>query len=200
LSVKAESTQATHLTRLSGFALASGGVITTAAWVFHAIVDPGRNGYTEAWWLPLNLALSWGAILMAMGLPGFHARQATRTGAPGMIGLVLLFSGMLLAYVGVQTLEAFSRPQIPATFGFIVGIAGPTFFLGIVVTSVVTWRAGVYPRPIAAALGLTAVLALLTRPMVLPGGLALILSALFTAVMAWLGFALIRASSEERRP
>jgi hypothetical protein len=148
--VKAESTEATHLTRLSGLALASGGVITTAAWVFHAIVDPGRSGYAETWWLPLNLALSCGAILMAMGL--------------------------------------------------IVGIAGPTFFLGIVGTSVVTWRAGVYPRPIAGALGLTAVLALLTRPALLPGGLALILSALFTAVMAGLGFALIRASSAERGP
>jgi len=136
---------------------------------------------------------------MAMGLPGFHARQASNTGIPGLIGLILLFTGMLLAYVGVQTLEAFSRPQSPATFGFIVGIAGPTFFLGIVVTSVVTWRAGVYPRAIALALGMTAVLALLTRPIALPDWLTLIVSALFTAVMAWLGITLARSTLRGRR-
>jgi hypothetical protein len=188
-----------YLFRLSGISLAAGGLLTTAAWIAHAIVDPGRGGYAEPWWLPLNLALSFGAILMAMGLPGFHTRQASKTGTPGLIGLVLLFSGMLLAYVGVQTLEAFSRPHIPTTFGFIVGIAGPTFFLGIVVTSVVTWRAGVYPRSVAAALGFTALLALLTRTMALPNWLTLILSALFTAVMAWLGITLVRASVEDRR-
>jgi NADH:ubiquinone oxidoreductase subunit K len=187
-----------HLFLLSGISLAAGGFITTAAWIVHAIVDPGRSGYAEPWWLPLNLALSFGAILMAMGLPGFHARHASKAGIPGLIGLVLLFSGMLLAYVGVQTLEAFSRPQIPATFGVIVGIAGPTFFLGIVVTSVVTWRAGVYPRAISAALGMAAILALLTRPVALPDWLALIVSALFTAVMAWMGITLVRASMEDR--
>jgi hypothetical protein len=186
-----------QLYRLSGLSLTTGGGIATAAWVFYAVVDPGRSGYAEPWWLPLNLALSWGAILMAMGLPGFHARQAARTGFAGTTGLVLLFSGMLLAYVGVQTLEAFSMPQIPPTFGFIVGIAGPTFFFGIVLTSLVTWRAGVYPRPIAAGLGLSALLALLTRTIALPDWLALLISALFTAVMAWLGTVLIRASSVE---
>jgi hypothetical protein len=186
------------LLRLSGISLAAGGILTTAAWVFHAVVDPGRGGYTEPWWLPLNLALSWGGILMAMGLPGFHARQAARTGIAGVIGLILLFSGMLLAYVGVQTLEAFSRPQIPVTLGFLVGIAGPTFFLGIVITSVVTWRARVFPRSIAAALGLTALLALVPRATALPDWLALMITASFTAVMALLGVALIRASSEGR--
>jgi hypothetical protein len=188
-----------HLFLLSGISLAAGGFITTAAWIVHAILDPGRGGYAEPWWLPLNIALSFGAILMAMGLPGFHARHASKAGIPGLIGLVLLFSGMLLAYVGVQTLEAFSRPQIPATFGFIVGIAGPTFFLGIMITSVATWRAGVYPRAIAVALAITAFLALLARPIALPDWLALIVSALFTAVMMWLGVALVRASMEDRR-
>jgi hypothetical protein len=187
------------LDRLSGLALAVGGAVTTTAWVLHAVVDPARDGYAEPWWLPLNLALSWGAILMAMGLPGFHARQAARTGIVGVIGLFLLFSGMLLAYVGVQTLEAFTRPQIPATFGFIVGIAGPTFFLGIVITSVATWRARVYPRAIAVALLLSALLGLATRPIALPAGIPLLVSALFTAVLAWVGVVLIRAGSEEGR-
>lgn len=140
-----QSLPTTQLVRLSGMSLMTGGLIATGAWVCHAIVDPRRGGYAEPWWLPLNLALACGAILVALGLPGFHARQASRTGVPGLIGLVLLFSGLLLAYVGVQILEAFSRPQIPGSIGTLAGIAAPIFFFGIVITSVVTWRAAVYP-------------------------------------------------------
>jgi hypothetical protein len=184
------------LIRLSGLSLAAGGILATGAWVFHAIVDPGRAGYSEAWWLPVNLALAVGAIFMALGLPGFHARQASRTGVPGLMGLVLLFSGMLLAYVGVQTLEAFSRPLVPAGVGALAAIAAPTFFLGLVLTSVVTWRAGVYPRAIAAALALAAISGLLTRLVVMPAWLGMnIVPAFFTAVMAWLGIVVARQAA-----
>jgi hypothetical protein len=185
----------TQLVRLSGMSLMMGGLIATGAWVFHAIVDPGRGGYAEPWWLPLNFALSCGAILMALGLPGLHARQASRAGVPGLIGLVLLFSGLLLAYVGVQTLEAFSRPQIPASIGTLAGIAGPVFFFGILITSVVTWRAGVYPRAIAVALAVAALLGLLTRLVVMPAWLGMnLIPAFFTAVMTWLGFVIARGN------
>jgi hypothetical protein len=178
-----------QLVRLSGMSLGIGGILATGAWVVHAIVDPARGGYAEPWWIPLNLALSCGAILMALGLPGFHARHASRAGLLGLIGLVMLFVGLLLAYVGVQTLEAFSRPQIPSRIGILAGIAAPIFFLGIVTTSVVTWRAGVYPRAIAIALAVTAMLGLLTRLVEMPAWLGMnIIPALFTAAMAWLGF------------
>jgi hypothetical protein len=183
-----------HLVRLSGVSLVIGGALATGAWILHAILDPARGGYAEPWWIPLNLALSCGAILMALGLPGFYARQASRTGVLGLIGLVMLFVGLLLAYVGVQTLEAFSRPQIPSRIGILAGIAAPIFFLGIVITSGMTWRAGVYPRPIAIALAVTAMLGLLTRLVTMPAWLELnLIPALFTAVMAWLGLSVARA-------
>lgn len=189
-----EDTSTTQLVRVSGMSLLIGGLIATTAWVFHAIVDPGRDGYHEPWWLPLNIALSCGAILMALGLPGFHARQASRTGVFGLIGLVLLFTGMLLAYVGVQTLEAFSRPDIPATIGIMASIAAPTFFFGIIITSAVTWLAGVYPRVTAAALGLAALFGLLTRLIEMPAWLGMnVIPALFTVVMAWLGIVLVKS-------
>jgi hypothetical protein len=188
-----------QLVRLSGMSLGIGGILATGAWVLHAIVDPTRGGYAEPWWIPLNLALSVGAILMALGLPGFHARQASQVGALGLIGLVMLFVGLLLAYVGVQTLEAFSRPQIPSRLGILAGIAAPIFFLGIVITSVVTWRAGIYPRAIALALAATALLGLLTRLMEMPAWLGLnIIPALFTAAMAWLGLLVVGANTQTR--
>lgn len=191
---KVDATSTTQLVRLSGISLLIGGLIATTAWIFHAIVDPGRVGYNEPWWLPLNMALSSGAILMALGLPGFHACQASRTGKFGLIGLVLLFSGMLMAYVGVQTLEAFSRPDIPATIGILASIAAPTFFFGIIITSAVTWRADVYPRVTAALLGLSALFGLLTRLVYMPAWLGMnLIPAFFTVVMAWLGIVLVRS-------
>jgi NADH:ubiquinone oxidoreductase subunit K len=199
-TVPAEPTPAEigdSLIRLSGVSVAAGGLLATGAWVFHAVVDPGRGGYAEPWWIPLNLALSVGAILMALGLPGVHARQASRAGVPGLIGLVLLVTGMLLAYVGVQTLEAFTRPQIPATIGTLAAIAAPTFFFGIVITSVVTWRARVYPRAIAMALGVAALVGLLTRLVAMPAWLLHLMPVVFTGAMAWLGIVLARTG--ERR-
>jgi SAM-dependent methyltransferase len=182
------SATATHLGRLSGLSLAMGGALATGAWVLHGVLDPARGGYAEPWWIPLNLALSCGAILMALGLPGAHARQASRAGVLGTIGLVMLFGGLLLAYVGVQILEAFSRPQVPSSIGMLAGIAAPIFFLGIVFTSVATWRAEVYPRAVAIALAATAMLGLLTRLVTMPAWLGMnIVPAFFTAAMGWWG-------------
>ena len=191
----ASSAAPARLSQLSGVSLAAGGMLATGAWVVHAIVDPARGGYAQPWWIPLNLALSIGAILMALGLPGFHARQAARTGVAGLLGLVSFFSGMLLAYVGVQTLEAFSRPQVPATIGILAGIAAPVFFLGIVITSAVTWRARVYPRALAGALAASALLGLATRLVEMPAWLGMnVVPAVFTGVVACLGLELARAS------
>jgi hypothetical protein len=200
VSEQEQSSTAAQLVRLSGMSLAIGGLVATGAWVLHAVVDPTRGGYAEPWWIPLNLALSCGAILMALGLPGFHARQASWTGVLGLIGLVMLFVGLLLAYVGVQTLEAFSRPHIPSRIGILAGIAAPVFFLGILITSAVTWRAGIYPRAVAIALGVTAMLGLLTRLVIMPAWLGMnIIPALFTAAMAWLGIVVVRAVSGSTR-
>jgi len=194
-SKQAQGIPTTQLVRLSGMSLVIGGILATGAWVLHAIVDPARGGYAEPWWIPLNLSLSFGALLMALGLPGFYARQASRVGVSGLIGLIMLFAGLLLAYVGVQILEAFSRPQIPMSIGILAGIAAPVFFLGIVITSVVTWRAGIYPRAFAIALAVTAILGLLTRLIEMPAWLGMnIIPALFTAAMAWLGFIIVSAN------
>jgi hypothetical protein len=106
-----------------------------------------------------------------------------------------------LACVGVQTLEAFSRPQIPENIAILAGIAAPIFFFGIMITSAVTWRAGVYPRAVAAALGASAILGLLTRLVVMPAWLGMnIVPAVFTAVMAWLGIVLAQAYSGSGKP
>lgn len=190
----------TRLERLSGVSLAAGGTLATAAWLLHAVLDPARAGYAESWWLPLNIALSLGAVFMALGLPGFHARQAERTGVAGLLGLVAFFAGLLLAYVGVQTLEAFTRPQVPGTIAVLAGIAAPALFLGIMITSVVTWVAGVYPRALAGALAVSALLGLATRLVDMPAWLGMnVVPAVFTGVVASLGLVLARPDARRAR-
>jgi hypothetical protein len=182
--------------RLGGGSMVAGGALATAAWLFFAAVDPGRTGHAEAWWLPLNLSLALGGALIALGLAAAHARQAEATGALGAIGFVLFFVGLTLAYVGVQTLEALTRPNVPATIGVVAGIAAPSLFLGGVLTAIATWRAGIFPRGIAAALLVSMALGLLTRLVDMPPWLVHVIPAVFTATMLWFGISLVHEAAQ----
>jgi hypothetical protein len=185
------------LERLSGASMAVGGSLATAAFVFLAIVDPTRAGHAEPWWVPVNLALMFGGIFMALGLPGFHARQAVRTGWLGVAGIVLFFVGILVAYVAVQTLEAMTTPAVPAGIRTLAGIGAPSLFLGGVITAFVTLRAGIYPRAIGIALFMSMMLGLLTRLVEMPPWLGMAMMAtVFTGTMACLGVVLAIAPED----
>jgi hypothetical protein len=174
-----------------------GGSLATFAWVFFAVVDPTRVGHAEAWWVPLNLTVMFGGIFMAFGLPGFHARQAARTGWVGTVGIVVFFAGILVAHVAVQPLEAMTMPAVPAGLRTLVGIGAPTLFFGALITGLSTLRAGMYSRAVGIVLVANMAMALFDAlvgmPAWLPGS---VLPAVFTATMAYIGVALIRASSE----
>lgn len=189
------------LQRLSGASIALGGALATAAWLFFAVVDPARAGHAEPWWVPVNLAVTFGGIFMAFGLPGFHARQAARTGWLGAVGIVVFFVGMLVAYVAVQQLEAMTMPVAPAGLRTLVGIGAPTLFVGALVTGVVTIRAGLYPRAVGVVLVANMALALFDAfqgmPAWLPGS---VLPAVFTATMAYIGVVLAMAPSRPGVP
>jgi hypothetical protein len=79
----------------SGLALLIGGILYSAAWILFAAIDPEHNQYTGLWWRPLNFMVIVGSILIALGLPGFYAFQAEPAGWPGLIGVVMLFVGLL---------------------------------------------------------------------------------------------------------
>jgi hypothetical protein len=193
----AEAPARPPLERLSGASMAVGGSLATAAFVFLAIVDPTRAGHAEPWWVPVNLALMFGGIFMALGLPGFHARQAVRTGWLGVAGIVLFFVGILVAYVAVQTLEAMTTPAVPAGIRTLAGIGAPSLFLGGVITAFVTLRAGIYPRAIGIALFMSMMLGLLTRLVEMPPWLGMAMMAtVFTGTMACLGVVLAIAPED----
>jgi hypothetical protein len=177
------------LIRLSAVSLAVGGTMAMTAFVFMAIVDPAGTGHAEAWWIPAQFSVILGGVFMALGLPGFHASQATRAGVPGLIGIVLLFAGLLLAYVGVHSAEILSQPSVPARLGSLVAIAAPSLAVGTAITAIVTWRAGVHPRVASGPLLAVVVLGVLAQVMAMPRWLV---PALFAASMAWLGLVVAR--------
>jgi hypothetical protein len=93
-----------------------------------------------------------GSALLLLGAPALYAVQAPATGIGGLVAHILLSAGLLLLVVvaatpllypslGVSTIEH------PIVFG--LGIA---LTLGLLLTGVVTFQAGVLPRPAAALL------------------------------------------------
>jgi hypothetical protein len=181
------------LIRHSAESLVVGGTMAATAFVFMAIVDPAGTGHAEAWWIPAQFGVILGGMFMALGLPGFHASQAARTGVPGLIGTVLLFAGLVLAYVGVHAAEILSQPSVPARLGNLVAIAAPSLAAGAAITAIVTWRAGVHARVASGPLLAVVVLGVLAHVVAMPRWLV---PALFAASMAWLG--LVVASARAR--
>jgi hypothetical protein len=178
----------------SGLALLIGGILYSAAWILFATIDPEHNQYTGFWWQPLNFMVIVGSILIALGLPGFYAFQAEAAGWPGLIGVVMLFVGMLLAGVAGQAVETFTLPhlgQVPAEARIIFNVAGPLLFVGLITTGIVTWRAGVYPWLAGAALIVATLAGLAATYVSMPLPLRWGMAALYSAVMAWIGFFLM---------
>jgi hypothetical protein len=178
----------------SGLSLVIGGILYSAAWILFATIDPEHNQYTGFWWQPLNFMVIVGSILIALGLPGFYAFQAEPAGWPGLIGVVMLFVGLLLAGVAGQAVETFTLPhlgQVPAEARIIFNVAGPLLFFGIIITGIVVWRGGVYPWLAGVALVVAALAGLAATYVPMPLWLRWSMAALYSAVMAWLGFFLM---------
>lgn len=182
---------------VSGLALLTGGILYSAGWILFAVIDPKHNQYSGPWWRPLNFMVIVGSILITLGLPGFYAFQAEPAGWPGLVGVVMLFVGMLLAGVAGQAVETFTLPhlgRVPAEARIIFNVAGPLLFVGLIINGVVAWRAGVYPWLAGLALIGAALAGLAATYVPMPLRLRWGMPALYSAVMVWLGFFLILRS------
>ncbi len=90
------------------------------------------------------------ATLLLLGLPGMYAAQADATGTLGLIGHALLATGMLLlvAYAAPTLLDpAYHQPRGESVLAFVLGIA---LTVGLLLTGITTFQAGVLPQPAAA--------------------------------------------------
>jgi NADH:ubiquinone oxidoreductase subunit K len=183
---------ADNLFWLSGLSLILGGFMTFIAWILFAIFDTGQQYYQHPRWFPLNLLVIFGCLLMALGLPGFYARQASETGIWGLLGFVLFFVGLVLSHIAVHSIETVTMPNVPTTMMRFVSVAAPSVFLGIIITGIVTWRSGIYPPSLGIAFILAALVGLLTvipgLPQIISRNLA---STLFPASVFWARILLI---------
>ena len=142
-----------------------------------------------------------GAALLLLALPAVYAVQADQTGAIGLAAHALLATGLLLLVIvaatpllypsiGVATIEH------PIVFG--LGIA---LTLGLLLTGVVTFGAGVLPQPAAGLLmGAVAGFAFVffvaefLPPAAGQIGTALC-ATLLAASLAWMGVALVQGAT-----
>ena len=182
------------LSKLSGLSLLFGGILAAAGWLLFTLLDPYHKNYSDRLWLPLNFLIITGGVLMTLGLPGLYVSISKESGLLGLIGFVLLFVGLVIPYVAVQSIEAVSAPTFPENARLLVAIGAPSIFLGSTLTGLSLWRSEVYPPMAGIMLVLAALLGLLTVVDGVPawigrGGAA---SAVFTGVMATLGFLLLR--------
>ena len=126
----------------SGLLLILGAALLVAA-LFIALSTPEITQQLP----PLANALMFlASILLLLSLPAMYARQADAAGWLGLIGHALLQTGVLLfVVVSAPPLlySSFDRPFENSLTGFLLGIA---LSLGLLLTTIATLRAGVFPR------------------------------------------------------
>ena len=99
--------------RLSGGILIVGSLFVITGFLLHPSGSTPINVLSPIW-LPANLLILVGALLVALGLPGMYARQAERAGKLGLIGFTLTFIVILLFSVALGAIETFLFPALAA--------------------------------------------------------------------------------------
>ena len=89
------------------------------------------------------------AALLVTSLPGMYAAQADAAGAIGLAGYALLQVGLLLLVVVSAAPLLYPTVTEPFANHPLSGGLGIALFLGLLLTSIATLQAGVYPRPAA---------------------------------------------------
>lgn len=180
-----------QLLRLSGISLVAGGLLATAGWLLFLVLDPMHRNYTSNLWLPLNFLIIGGGFFMLLGLPGFYVSQAREGGIIGLLGFIMFFAGLTFAYIAVHSVQTMTMPDIPAGMMLLVSFATPSLFIGVLLTAIAIWRAGVYESWLAVALIVSLFLGVLVRIAPIPAWLGRnVFPAVFTLTMLMAGLAL----------
>jgi hypothetical protein len=176
--------------RFSGIALMVGGLLATTGWILFTIFDPRHVNTTVITWRVFNLLIIFGGLFIAMGLPGFFLSQAGRTGVLIWPAFVILFIGIAIPYLAVQSIESATAPERTPFMIMLVSIGAPSLFIGSVLTAAVIYTAGVYPRWTAVGLIVAVLLGLIAALIPLPAVLARggIFPAVYTVMVAIIGY------------
>ena len=86
------------------------------------------------------------SVFLLLSLPAMYARQADVAGWLGLIGHALLQTGILLFVVVSAPPLLYSSFDRPFEDSLTAGLLGIALILGLLLTTIATFRAGVYPR------------------------------------------------------
>lgn len=174
---------------ICSIAFALGGGLATIGWLLFAVLDPEHRQTGTPRWFRLNGMLIAAGVLMSMGLPGFYFRQAEAAGLLGIAAFAIMFVGLVVPYVAVQSIETATAPNIPPFMFRLVSIGAPSIWVCALLMAAVTLRAGVYPAGAGYFLLAGTLFGLLTiSPPPIPRWLARnVASTVFTAAVCYLG-------------
>jgi hypothetical protein len=202
------------LYRWSGFVLLIGSIIGILGTILDTVFNSSHDltpqqVLSTTFTIDAALFLVW-SVLLVIGLPGPYLRQATRAGALGFAGFVLLSLGLLLGGVAFGIVQitdwpylAQSAPKLlPSggtgpTSGFILWILVPLLLLGLgnILLGIATLRAKVFSRWIGILLITAGVLFLVSLAPI--PFIDLITNLVFFVAFAWFGYALVAQGKEQ---
>lgn len=128
--------------RINGVMLAFGAVLFGAAVL--TIVTRPVNYQTLSGKTSILLLVS--AIFLLLSLPALYFRQAETAGWLGLIGHVLLETGILMLVVISATPLLYPSINMPTGENIVIFLLGIAFTLGLLLTGIAIIRAGVFPR------------------------------------------------------
>ena len=145
-----------------------------------------------------NAFLFLASLLLLLSLPAMYAGQAEAAGWLGLIGHVLLQTGVVFFVVVSAPALLFSSFDRPFEDNLTAGLLGIALILGLLLSAIATIRAGVYPRGagILLLLGTAGFFFSFFIGELLPrlaGQIgSVILSILLALPLAWIGFSMWR--------
>lgn len=200
------------LYRASGLSLLLGAVLGIIGNILSTVLYPGNDPhqYTTTMWVIVMLVSFIGEMLLLLGLPSISARQASRAGWTGFIGVILTFFGGFLltclsavALIVLPWLAQVAPKQAagngpPAIFTFVL-LGSILFALGGILLGIAVMRSGILPRWSGLLILIGAVLNIVSFP--LNGAIGNILGAVsfvsFALGLGWIGYALIMENRVE---
>jgi hypothetical protein len=181
--------------RLSGAVLVLGGLLTAVGYVLMPTTSKD-SAIVPASWLVL-----FGTLFILVSLPSFHVGQADRAGGLGWWGATVLSVGIGMANLPVSLLGVADRRALDDDSAFHSSSAGTIQFsglglvgVGLILLSIATFRARVYPSWVAWTVVSSLVITVLCQ-VVPPIGSALHFPAEAYLIVAAMGVAVIRGGT-----
>ncbi|MGH3175236.1 MAG: hypothetical protein ACRDPF_15395 [Streptosporangiaceae bacterium] len=190
-------------TRLAGWALITGTIVATVAYVAAGTLIHGHGDarYTSSLWTPLNGIAVAGNILIVLGLPVILAGQGQRAARLTLVGYLGLFAALVMLNVSEGCIEAFVKPYLarhggvqanpPTGWAVFENTALVCLVVGLICLGIAVIRARVFPRWVGALLIASPLIAFLG----LPGPLAELSDYLAFIALAAIGLQVARAQA-----